>query len=156
MTPQATQTLPGGRTAIFMEKAGHFRTLDTLGLLLKRGKIDRAAHDAGQNFAEDFFDAQLGGTKAIDYAATRGGQPSADSMTEHAAFARRRVHQALDAVGGIGSPSGKVLWDIVGLGTPLTQVAQAIGRDRREVIGMLISTLFVLARHYGFIDSPLQ
>ena len=148
--------LENGRPAIYMEKAGHFRTLDTLGLLLKRKKIDRAAHDAGQSFAEDFVGAQLGGAKAVDYAAVRGGQPSADSMTEHAAFARRRVHQALDAVGGIGSPSVKVLWDVVGLETPLTQTAQNMGRDRREVIGMLISTLFVLARHYGFIDSPLQ
>ena len=150
------QILKNGQPSVYMEKPGHFRTLDTLGLLLKRKKIDRAAHDAGQSFAEDFYDAQLGGAKAIDYAAVRGGQLSADSMTEHAAFARRRVHQALGAVGGIGSPSGKVLWDIVGLGTPLTQAAQEIGRDRREVIGMLISTLFVLARHYGFIDSPLQ
>jgi hypothetical protein len=115
-----------------------------------------AAHDAGQSFAEDFVDAQLGGAKPIDYAATRGGQPSADSITEHAAFARRRVHQALDAVSGIGSPSGKILWEVVGLETPLTQAAKNMGRDRREVIGMLISTLFVLARHYGFIESRLQ
>jgi hypothetical protein len=139
-----------------MEKEGHYRTLDTLGLLFKRGKIDRAAHDAGENFAEDFVAAQLGGTHAIDYAAVRGGQPFSESITEHAAFAKRRVHKALDAVGGIGSPSGKVLWDIVGLETPLTQVAQNMGRDRREVIGMLISSLFVLARYYGYIDTPLQ
>jgi hypothetical protein len=54
-----------------MEKAGHYRTLDTLGLLLKRRKIDQAAHDAGTNFAEDFVAAQLGGAHAIDYAKRR-------------------------------------------------------------------------------------
>jgi hypothetical protein len=150
------QILENGQPAVYMEKPGHFRTLDTLGLLLKRKKIDRAAHDAGQSFAEDFYDAQLGGAKAIDYAATRGGQPSADSMTEHAAFARRRVHQALDAVGGIGSPRGKVLWDVVGLGMSPTEISGQDNVHRREIIGLLRGALYVLARHYGYIDSRLQ
>lgn len=150
------QILENGQPAVYMEKLGHFRTLDTLGLLLKRKKIDRAAHDAGQSFAEDFYDAQLGGARAIDYAAVRGGQPSADSMTEHAAFARRRVHKALEAVGGIGSPSGKVLWDIVGLGCGIRETAGSLHLHDRETLGMLVAALYVLARHYGFIDSPLQ
>ena len=148
--------LKNGRPAVYMEKAGHFRTLDTLGLLLKRKKIDRAAHDAGQSFAEDFTDAQLGGAKAIDYTVVRGGQPSADSMTEHAAFARRRVHQALEAVGGIGSPSGKVLWDIVGLGMSPTEISGQGNVHRREIIGLLRGALYVLARHYGYVDNRLQ
>jgi hypothetical protein len=125
-----------------MEKAGHYRTLDTLGLLLKRGKIDRAAHDAGQRFAEDFQNAQLGGARAIDYAAVRSGNSSSgESITEHAAFSRRHVHKALDAVGGIGSPSGKVLWDIVGLGMPPTEMADNEQLHRREIIGLLRGVL---------------
>ncbi len=142
--------------AIHQESQPQYRTVDTLGLLLKRKKIDKAAHDAGQSFAEDFFDAGLGGIKAIDYADIRSGQVTADSITEHAAFARRRVHKALVAVGGIGSPSGKILWDIVGLGLSPTEVAGQDNVHRREIIGLLRGALYVLARHYGFIDSPLQ
>jgi hypothetical protein len=140
-----------------MEKAGHYRTLDTLGLLLKRGKIDRAAHDAGQRFAEDFVDAHLGGAQAIDYAAVRSGNSfSGESMTERVAYALRHVHKALDVVGGIGSSNGRVLWEVIGLEIPVTQVAKNMGKDYREVFGILISTLEFLSRHYGFSDTPLQ
>lgn len=153
-----TRTLAGGKRAIFVREedglgasSQHFRTVDTLALLLKRGKIDVPGHDAGRRFADDFVVSGFEGARVTNYAAMGELGSSNSSATERTALARRRVHRALDAVGGIGSVGGRAVWDIVGLGMSISQWSRNEHRDKREASGIFEMVIFLLAKHYGYV-----
>ena len=110
-------------------------------------------HDAGQDFNRTFVFAQMEpvGSPALDR--IPGGQWR-DSMTERCAFARKRLGQALDAVGGISSPGGCAVWHVAGLGKSVREWAAQEGwsgrpMNEREAKGILIGALAMLALHYG-------
>ena len=153
--------LPGGRMAEWVSqgedgttyRTEHFRTIDSLGLLLRNGAITEQMHDAGQDFARTFAAAQLSaaGTAAMDR--IPGGQWR-DTMTERCAWARKHLGDALDAVGGISSPGGCAVWHIAGLGQSVREWSGMAGWNGRtlnqyEAKGILVSALGVLAVHYG-------
>ena len=95
--PGDIREMPGGRVAAFEEEAGqagHYRVVDTIGLMLRNGTIDMAMHDAARAFAQDFAAARLMGHKAVNLNPSGG---CGCSMTERAAMALRRVHRAMDA-----------------------------------------------------------
>lgn len=148
--------LPGGRAAHFVREdiegqpTEHFRLVDTLYLMFRNGTIDLPMHDAGQAFANDFVLAGLQGHKAINYDPAGGMGTTGESITERAAFARRRVHRALDAVGGLDRMGGSVLWDVLGEGMSLNQWARNHRLDPKVSRGVLMATLAVLARMYRF------
>ena len=132
----------------------HFRAVDSLGLMLRHGSITPEMHDAGQEFNRTFVFAQLEpvGSPALDR--IPGGHWR-DSMTERCAFARKRLGQALDAVGGIGSPGGCVVWHVAGLGKSVKEWAAQEGWNGRpvnayEAKGILVSALGALAVHYRY------
>lgn len=132
----------------------HFRTIDSLGLLLRNGAITAAMHDAGQEFNRIFVAAQLSSIGAAPLDRIPGGTWR-DSMTERCAWARKRLGEALDAVGGIGSPGGCALWHVAGLGRSVKEWSALEGWNDRplnayEAKGILVSALGVLAGHYGY------
>ena len=83
-----------------------------------------------------------------------GGQWT-DSMTERVVWARKRMHEALDAVGGISSPGGCAVWHVAGLGRSVKEWSAVEGWNGRtlnqyEAKGILVGALAVLAVHYGY------
>ena len=79
-------------------------------------------------------------------------------LIERNASAARAVRDALDAVGGSGSPAGSALWYVAGLQLSLREWAlrdgwngKRIDRDEAKVI--LVAALGVLARYYGYERS---
>ena len=98
LAPGKLVSLPGGLVGewVSIEEEGttfrteHFRTVDSLGLLLRNGAIPVPMHDAGQDFARNFVFAQLNpvGAPALDR--ILGGHWQ-DSMTERCAWARKRL-----------------------------------------------------------------
>ena len=102
--PGVTSPVTGGRQVEWVREASgehqgneHFRTIDSLGLMLRNGTITAPMHNAGQEFATVFALAHLNGPSVPTFNRIRGGQWR-DSMTERVAFARKRIGQALDAV----------------------------------------------------------
>lgn len=160
--PGDMTVMPGGRKAIFVrgedasgQPSEHFRIVDTLGTMLRRGTITSPMYDAGTRFAEDFHSAGLEGTRAIDYGSAGGGSASTDSMTERVAMAQHRVGKALDAVGGIESLGGALLWHVVGQGMSLREWASKTVWNRRifkreEARGVIFVILQALSMHYGY------
>ena len=161
LCPGDLVTLRGKRVAEWVSEAEdgtthrteHFRTVDSLALLLRHGSITTSMHDAGQDFNRTFVFAQLEpvGSPALDR--IPGGQWR-DSMTERCAFARKRLGKALDAVGGISSPGGCAVWHVAGLGKSVREWAAQEGwsgrpMNEREAKGILIGALAMLALHYG-------
>jgi len=139
------------------EHAGneHFRTVDSLGLLLRNGTITSPMHDAGQEFAATFVRAHLHGPRALALDRVRGGQWH-EGLSERAAYARKRVGEALDAVGGIGSPGGTAVWHVAGIGQSVKEWSTRQGWNGRtlsqaEARGILVAALAMLAMHYGYL-----
>jgi hypothetical protein len=90
----------------------HHRTVDTLGKMLRAGTIDQAMHDAGQDFQAGFIIAQLDPLRALPVLRLPGTEPE---LNERQLHARRTVHLAMEALGGISSPAGSCVWHVVGL-----------------------------------------
>jgi hypothetical protein len=69
--------------------------------------------------------------------------------------ARRRVHKALTALGGISSPAGSCVWHVVGLQRSVREWAIRQGWDGRPVRqeqaqGILEAALGVLGGQFGY------
>ncbi|GAB6050816.1 hypothetical protein JCM16106_16650 [Hydrogenophilus islandicus] len=136
----------------------HYRTVDTLALMLRNGSITGAMHDAGQQFSQDFARAFGSGIASPKLDGLPGGTAPGQMMVEKNAGAARAVRNALDAVGGSGSPAGSALWYVAGLGQSVREWALRQGWAGKaislhEAKGILIAGLGVLARYYGYDRS---
>ena len=136
----------------------HYRTVDTLALMLRNGSITGAMHDAGQQFSQDFARAFGSGIASPKLDGLPGGTAPGQMMVEKNAGAARAVRDALEAVGGSGSPAGSALWYVAGLGQSVREWALRQGWAGKaislhEAKGILIAGLGVLARYYGYDRS---
>jgi hypothetical protein len=132
----------------------HHRTVDTLGKMLRAGTIDQAMHDAGKDFEAAFIIAQLDSLRALPVLRVPGAGRE-PQLTERQLHARRRVHQAMAALGGISSPAGSCVWHVVGLQRSVREwaIRQGWGGrpvDHKAAAGILIAALGVLAAHLGY------
>jgi len=140
---QVRETDPHGRIAL------RHRTVDSLGKLLRSGAVTEAMHDAGRAFQRDFQFAGLDPLRARPMMLPAGGGRAPD-LTEHQLDARRRVHKALEALGGINSPAGSCAWYILGCGCSVREWAIRRGWGgqplrQEQAAGILIAALGVLA-----------
>jgi Domain of unknown function (DUF6456) len=142
---------PDGRIVL------HHRIVDSLAQLMKAGAIDGQMHDAGRRFHRDFTIAQLDPLQAADLLRVPGCGREPELLDSHVA-GRRRVHNALEALGGISSPAGSAVWHIVGLQRSIRGWSQHQGWGRRrvepkEAKGILVAALGMLAKHYGYSET---
>jgi hypothetical protein len=136
-------TDPDGRIVLL------HRVVDSLAQMLKTGAIDGPMHDAGRRFHRDFTIAHLDPLHAADVLRVPGPRHNPELLDSHVA-ARRRVHVALEALGGISSPAGSCIWHVVGLQRSVREWALRQGWGGRRVRqehaqGILVAALGVLA-----------
>jgi hypothetical protein len=139
---------PEGRIVV------HHRTVDTLGKMLRAGTITSEMHDAAKDFQAAFIIAQLDPLRALPILRVPGTGRDPD-LNDRQLHARRRVHQALQALGGISSPAGSCVWHVVGLQRSVREWAIRQGWGGRPVRqeqaqGILVAALGVLAGHVGY------
>ena len=84
-----------------------------------------------------------------------GGTAPGQMMVEKNAGAARAVRDALEAVGGSGSPAGSAIWYVAGLGMSVRDWSIRLGwsgkaMSKEEGKGILIAALGMLARYYGY------
>jgi hypothetical protein len=132
----------------------HHRTVDTLGKMLRAGSITPEMHDAAKDFQASFIIAQLDPVRALPILRVPGTGGERDP-SERQLHARRQVHQAMAALGGISSPAGSCVWHVVGLQRSVREWAIRQGWGGRPVRqeqaqGILIASLGMLAVHYGY------
>ena len=135
----------------------HHRTVDTLGKMLRAGTIDEAMHDAARDFQAAFIIAQLDALRALPILRVPGTGREPD-QSERQLHAKRRVHEAMQALGGISSPAGSCVWHVVGLQRSVREWAIRQGWGGRPVRqeqaqGILIAALGMLAAHFGYSES---
>jgi hypothetical protein len=134
---------PDGRIVV------HHRTVDTLGKMLRAGTISSEMHDAARAFQADFATASLDPLRAMPILRVRGAQRE-PSPSDRQIDARRRVHAAMQGLGGVSSPAGSCVWHIVGLQQSVREWAIRQGWNGRPVRqeqaqGILIASLGILA-----------
>jgi hypothetical protein len=130
----------------------HRRAIDLLAKLEANGTISGTMHDAGDMFLMQFRAAAmdtLGSAPLMRVAAGNG-----DTITERVAGARRKVADAMTALGGTDSAAGSCVWHVVGCETSIREWAVRQGWGGRMVghaqaQGILVAALGVLAGHYG-------
>jgi hypothetical protein len=83
----------------------HHRTVDTLGKMLRAGTITQEMHDAAKDFQAAFIVANLDPLRALPVLRVPGTGREPE-LNERQLDARRRVHEALEALGGLSSPAG--------------------------------------------------
>jgi hypothetical protein len=132
----------------------HHRTVDTLGKMLRAGTIDQAMHDAGQDFQASFIVAQLDPVRAVPILRVPGTGREPE-LNERHLHARRKVHLAMEALGGMSSPAGSCVWHVVGLQRSVREWAMRQGWggrpvDHKAAAGILIAGLGMLAAHLGY------
>jgi hypothetical protein len=132
----------------------HHRTVDTLGKMLRSGTIDQAMHDAAKDFQAAFIIANLDPLRALPILRVPGSGREPE-LSERQLDARRRVHEAMAALGGIGSPAGSCLWHVVGLQRSVREWAMRQGWggrpvDHKAAAGILIAGLGMLAAHLEY------
>ena len=132
----------------------HHRTVDTLGKMLRAGTIDQAMHDAARDFQAAFIVAQLDPLRALPVLRVPGAGRE-PQLNERQLHARRRVHQAMAALGGISSPAGSCVWHVVGLQRSVREWAIRQGWGGRPVRqeraqGILVAALGMLVAHFGY------
>jgi hypothetical protein len=139
---------PDGRIVV------HHRTVDTLGKMLRAGTITEEMHDAAKDFQAAFIVANLDPLRALPILRLpgTGREPGLNDRQLHA---RRRVHKALEALGGISSPAGSCAWHVVGLQRSIREWAMRQGWGGRPVRqeqaqGILVAALGMLAAHFGY------
>jgi hypothetical protein len=142
---------PDGRIVV------HHRLVDTLGRMLKSGTIDQAMHDAGRDFQAAFILAQLDPLRALPILRVPGTGREPD-LSERQLHARRRVHRAMAALGGINSPAGSCVWHVVGLQRSVREWALRQGWGGRSVRqeqaqGIVVAALGMLGAHYGYQNA---
>ena len=167
--PEALR-LPGGRTLETVrvtDPEGRpvtlVRTVDTLARMRKAGTITRAMHQAARDFQAHFTIAAHDTTDTASIVRVRRlrGEKMTwnDDLTVRQIAARDRVHDALDALGGMASPGGSCVWHVVGLQSSLREWALRQGWNGRpmqlnQATGVLLTALGILAVHYGYERPP--
>jgi hypothetical protein len=144
---------PDGRIVV------HHRTVDTLGKMLRSRTITQEMHDAARAFQAHFTIASLDPIRAAPILRVPGTGREPD-LNERQIDARRRVHEILRALGGIGSPAGSCIWHVVGLQRSVREWATRQGWNGRPVRqeqaqGILVAALGVLAARFGYGAAKL-
>lgn len=139
---------PDGRPVV------HHRVVDTIGRMLRGGTITEDMHDAARDFEATFTVARFDPVVCIslDRVPGTGGAPQ---LTDAQVDARRRVGEALDALGGLGSPAGSCVWHVVGLQRSIREWSMRQGWNdkpigERQAQGILVAALGMLASHFGY------
>ena len=138
---------PDGRIVV------HHRTVDTLGKMLRAGTITQEMHDAARTFQADFAVASLDPIRATPTLRVPGIGREPD-LNERQLDARRRVHAAMQALGGINSPAGSCVWHVAGLQQSVREWALRQGWNGRSVRqeqaqGILVAALGMLVNCHG-------
>jgi hypothetical protein len=132
-------------------------TVDTLGKMLRSGTVCQEMHDAAKDFEVAFIVANLDPIRALPIVRVTGTGREPD-LNERQLDARRRVHKALQAMGGLSSPAGSCVWHVLGLQRSVREWAMGQGWGGRPVRqeqaqGILVAALGMLAAHFGYGEA---
>jgi hypothetical protein len=116
--------------------------------MLRAGTITQEMHDVAKDLEAAFIVANLDPLRALPILRVPGNGREPE-LHERQLDARRRVHQAMRALGGISSPAGSCVWHVVGLQRSIREWAIRQGWngrpiDQKQAQGILVAALGVM------------
>lgn len=134
--------------------AAPFRAIDTLMQMERRGTITSEMHKAGDRFRDDFALSALDPLRAADLGRVPRAGPLL-SLSDVQLSARRRVADAIAALGGFSSPGGSCCWHVLGWQMTVKEWALRAGwggkpLGEKTAAGVLIAALGMLKEHYRY------
>jgi hypothetical protein len=129
------------------------RTSDLMKRMSDSGLLSPDEAAAGRKFRADFEIGKLGGLHAPDIRRLPGCGEA--DLSVRAERARQDVGDAIDALGGFGSPQGQAAWWVLGLQMSLREYSAkkifGAGRavDEKHAAGVVSCACAMLMRHYG-------
>ncbi len=120
-----------------------YRAVDAIEAMLQRGVITKEAALAADQFRQAFRVAALDPLRAADMARVPGGHGrGSDPPT----WARKRVSEAISALGGQSSLVASCLWHVIGLEWSIRRwCREQAGIAHPTGAGILIAALVILA-----------
>jgi hypothetical protein len=114
-------------------------------------------HDAAKDFQAAFILANFDPLRALPILRVPGTGREPE-LNERQLHARRRVHEAMHALGGISCPAGSCIWHVLGLQRSVREWAIRQGSGGRPIRqeqaqGILVAALGVLATHFGYSEA---
>ena len=136
---------------------GHYRAVDTLGMMLRNGTISQELYDTGVLFRALFRKAAI--DRVMTTAFLRLPGQRVDHLSETSVHARIKVANAMDVLGGHDTAVGSCAWHVLGCETSVREWALRQGWSGRPIApqnaqGMLVAALGVLAVHFGMLSRP--
>jgi len=129
--------------------AAPFKSQDAVECLFNRARITKDQLLAAERFREDFRLAHLDALRAADLARVSGTAPREMMPGFPAERARRRVYDALAALGGRGLLA-ECAWHVLGQEWSLRRLCrERIGGNPAEASGVLVAVATQLERHYA-------
>lgn len=139
------------------DPAWPFRGETLLERLERAGDITTSERMAGETFQRLFRLAELDTLRASDPSRAHVDMSVRDWGLGGSEWARNRISEAFEAVGGWQKPAGLCMWHVLGLERSIREFAQLVawGPERRPlhretVKGTLIGALGVLERFFGY------
>ena len=116
---------PDGRIVV------HHRTVDTLGKMLQAERSRRPCTMRRGTFRPPLSSPAR--PTAGDAHPARAGHRARHDLSERQLHARQRVHEAMQALGGISSPAGSCAWHVAGLQQTIREWAMRQGWGGRPL-----------------------
>jgi hypothetical protein len=130
-----------------------FLAISLLSRMHASGRISLDEARAGEQFHAHFRRAALGDLRAADLARIRGQPRAGRAIAPSAEHYRRKVWDAVMALGGPDAPCGSIIWAVIGEEMDIKRWALERFRPLRRVSehaasGILIAALGCLATYY--------
>lgn len=123
--------------------------LSTLARLEHRGTITAEEAAAGERFHALFQHANLDGLRAADMSRVPAALAVGSEASPSHERCRKRVAEAMAALGGNGSVAASAVWHVVGLEWSVRRWALTTRRAEQLACGILVAGLAVLAAHFA-------
>ena len=145
------------RGRLWSRRKNHHRTVDTLGKMLRAGHHRPGDARSAKDFQAAFIIAQLDPLGALPIVRVPGTGREPE-LNERQLHARRQVHQAMAALGGVSSPAGSCVWHVVGLQRSVREWALRQGWGGRPVRQsrhkeFSVAALGMLAAHFEYGEA---
>ena len=123
--------------------------------MLRSGTIDQAMHAAGRDLPGGLHRRPARPDACPCRSRGCPGTRRDPDLSERQLDARRRVHAAMEALGGVNSPAGSWAWHVLGCQQSIREWAMRQGWGGRplhvqQAQGIALAALDLLARHLGY------
>lgn len=125
------------------------RTIDTIDILRRAGRIRRRDEEAAREFQRHFRAAGFDRVKTTNLSGSTGGGSSVEDILTQTAASRAYIHNIADMLGGHDSREWLTIEHVVGFGQSISDLSCAQGGWKRTHSNYLLKALKIMGDEYS-------